>query len=93
MLAAGILAERDWLWRWDNILYDANLPLLSSSTPESIVIVAVDEEELALPLRETLTTGVEPAEKPGYFSLPSLQVKPTTRLTCPAPSSKVTSSR
>lgn len=47
MLAAGILAERDWLWRWDNILYDASLPLLSSSTLESIVIVAVDEESLS----------------------------------------------
>jgi CHASE2 domain-containing sensor protein/signal transduction histidine kinase len=46
-LTSAVLAQRDWLWRWDLILYDASLPLLSSEPAADVVIVGVDEDSLS----------------------------------------------
>jgi len=46
--AAVFLTLTDWLWRWDGMLYDAHLKLLSRPQSEDIVIVAIDEDSLSL---------------------------------------------
>lgn len=54
LVLAGLLAglvilllTQDWLWRWDQVLYDAQLPLLGQPAGDDIVIVAIDEQSLA----------------------------------------------
>ncbi len=42
-----MLVTTDWLWRWDNLIYDATLSLWSQPAPDDIVIVAIDESSLA----------------------------------------------
>ncbi len=49
-LFAGVtltLVQTDWLWRWDNLIYDASLSIWSRPAPEDIVIVAIDEASLS----------------------------------------------
>ncbi len=41
------LVHVDWLWRWDQLLYDVQLRFWSRSPPEDIVIVAIDDASLA----------------------------------------------
>jgi CHASE2 domain-containing sensor protein/signal transduction histidine kinase len=44
---AILLAITDWLWRWDQLIYDAELSIWSRPPADNIVIVAVDEASLA----------------------------------------------
>ena len=37
------LVHGDWLWRWDQLLYDAQLRLWRRSAPDDIIIVAIDD--------------------------------------------------
>ena len=43
---AGVFVYSDTLWRWDNLLYDAQLSLWTRDVPEDIIIVAIDDESL-----------------------------------------------
>jgi CHASE2 domain-containing sensor protein/signal transduction histidine kinase len=43
---AALLVERDWLWRWDYVIYDASLSLQRAPAPDDIVIIAIDEASL-----------------------------------------------
>lgn len=51
-IAAAILAltlllvHYDWLQRWDNLVYDAQLHFLSRPPPDDVVIVAIDDASL-----------------------------------------------
>ncbi len=45
--AAVLLAQKDWLWRWDGVVYDTSLALWSSDAPDDIVIVAIDDASLS----------------------------------------------
>ncbi|MDH3452111.1 MAG: CHASE2 domain-containing protein, partial [Gammaproteobacteria bacterium] len=45
--AAALLVERNWLWRWDYVLYDASLSAQSAPPPDDIVIIAIDEASLS----------------------------------------------
>lgn len=40
------LVHGDWLWRWDQLLYDAQLRLWRRPAPDDVVIVAIDESSL-----------------------------------------------
>lgn len=42
-----VLVTTDWLWRWDQLLYDAQLRYTERPAPDDVVIVAIDEESLA----------------------------------------------
>lgn len=42
-----ILIATDWLWRWDQLLYDAQLRYTERPAPDDVIIVAIDEESLA----------------------------------------------
>lgn len=44
---ALLLSYTNWLWRLDQVLYDAQLRLWSRPAPDDIVIVAIDEASLA----------------------------------------------
>lgn len=44
---AAILAASEWLWRWDQLIYDAALRVWSRPPADNIVIVAIDEASLA----------------------------------------------
>ncbi len=44
---AAVLVQSDWLWRVDQLLYDAQMRLWSRPAPDDIVIVAIDEASLA----------------------------------------------
>ena len=41
------LIHTDWLWRWDQLLYDSQLNLWSRPAPDDIVIVAIDTQSLS----------------------------------------------
>jgi len=41
-----ILVQSNWLWRLDNILYDAQLQIWNRPAPSDIIIIAIDEESL-----------------------------------------------
>lgn len=41
------LIHTDWLWRWDQLLYDSQLKFWSRTAPDDIVIVAIDTPSLA----------------------------------------------
>lgn len=43
---AALTVSYNLLWRWDNLLYDAQLSLWSRKAPENIVIIAIDDESL-----------------------------------------------
>ncbi len=45
LLALALLAS-DWLWRWDQLIYDSQLRLWSRPSADNIVIVAIDEASL-----------------------------------------------
>lgn len=47
VIALFILMATDWLWRWDQLLYDAQLRYTERPAPDDVVIVAIDEESLA----------------------------------------------
>jgi len=50
LLLAGLslsLIHMDWLWRWDQLLYDSQLKFWSRPAPDDIVIVAIDTPSLA----------------------------------------------
>jgi len=44
---AALLLYQGWLWRWDRLLYDAQLQLLAEPASEEIVIIGIDEQSLA----------------------------------------------
>ena len=41
-----LLVSQDWLWRWDRLLYDAQLQLWSRPAPDDVIIIAIDEASL-----------------------------------------------
>ena len=43
---AGLFVHSSILWRWDNLLYDAQLSFWTRTVSEEIVIVAIDDESL-----------------------------------------------
>ncbi len=44
--AAGLFIQNNVLWRWDNLLYDAQLSLRSRTVSNDIIIIAIDDESL-----------------------------------------------
>ena len=48
LLSGLVLAfiAQDWLWRWDLVFYDAAASIASSTVPEDLIIVAIDDESL-----------------------------------------------
>jgi len=46
-LLVGAIATREWLWRADQLLYDAALAVWRRPAPQDIVIVAIDDRSLA----------------------------------------------
>ena len=46
MLAAWLLLDNDTLWRWNNIIYDAQLNFWSRPADDDIIIVAIDDDSL-----------------------------------------------
>lgn len=43
---AGLFVHQSLLWRWDNLLYDAQLSFWNRNVSDEIVIVAIDDESL-----------------------------------------------
>ncbi len=43
---AGLFVYHDVLWRWDNLLYDAQLSFWNRAVSEDIIIIAIDDESL-----------------------------------------------
>lgn len=43
---AAMFVHYDVLWRWDNLLYDAQLSVWSRAVPDDIVIINIDNESL-----------------------------------------------
>ena len=43
---AGLFVHNNILWRWDNLLYDAQLSFWSRSVSDDIIIIAIDDESL-----------------------------------------------
>ncbi len=43
---ALLLLSQDWLWRWDQLLYDAQLQLISGPADDDIIIIGIDEQSL-----------------------------------------------
>ena len=46
MLSAWVLLDNDTLWRWNRIIYDAQLNFWSRPADDDIVIVAIDDDSL-----------------------------------------------
>lgn len=44
---AVLCVQQGWLWRWDQLIYDAQLRFWSRPAPNDILIVAIDEASLA----------------------------------------------
>lgn len=42
-----VLSYGNWLWRWDQAIYDAHFKLWSSPAPEDVIIVGIDADSLA----------------------------------------------
>ncbi|MBT8126125.1 MAG: CHASE2 domain-containing protein [Gammaproteobacteria bacterium] len=45
-LTAVLFVHYDFLWRWDNLLYDAQLSLWQRTVSDDIIIIAIDDESL-----------------------------------------------
>ena len=45
-LTAALFAHNDVLWRWDNLLYDAQLSFWSRTVSDDIIIIDIDDESL-----------------------------------------------
>ncbi len=45
-IAAGLFVHNNLLWRWDNLLYDAQLSFWNRDVSEQIIIVAIDDQSL-----------------------------------------------
>ena len=43
---AGLFVHNDLLWRWDNLLYDAQLTFWTRTISDDIIIIAIDDESL-----------------------------------------------
>ena len=43
---AGLFVQYNLLWRWDNLLYDAQLSFWTRSVSDDIIIIAIDDESL-----------------------------------------------
>jgi CHASE2 domain-containing sensor protein len=43
---AGLFIHNSLLWRWDNLLYDAQLSFWTRTVSDEIIIVAIDDESL-----------------------------------------------
>ena len=43
---AGLFVYNDLLWRWDNLLYDAQLTFWTRTVSDNIIIIAIDNESL-----------------------------------------------
>jgi CHASE2 domain-containing sensor protein/signal transduction histidine kinase len=43
---AGLFVHNNVLWRWDNLLYDAQLSFWSRNVSDDIIIIAIDDESL-----------------------------------------------
>ena len=43
---AGLFVQYNVLWRWDNLLYDAQLSFWSRTVSDDIIIIAIDDESL-----------------------------------------------
>ena len=43
---AGLFVHNDLLWRWDNLLYDAQLTFWTRPVSDNIIIIAIDDESL-----------------------------------------------
>ena len=43
---SGIFVHSSLLWRWDNLLYDAQLSLWTRNVSDEIIIIAIDDESL-----------------------------------------------
>jgi len=43
---SGLFIHNSVLWRWDNLLYDAQLSFLARTVSDEIIIVAIDDESL-----------------------------------------------
>ncbi len=46
LVMALFLVYTDWLWRWDNVIYDWSLKAWARAPADDIIIVAVDEQSL-----------------------------------------------
>ena len=46
LLFTCLISASGWLWRWDQLLYDLQLSLVTTPPSDDIVIVAVDEKSL-----------------------------------------------
>ncbi len=44
--AAGLFVQNNLLWRWDNLLYDAQLSFWTRTVSNDIIIIAIDDESL-----------------------------------------------
>ncbi|HHJ36455.1 MAG TPA: CHASE2 domain-containing protein, partial [Gammaproteobacteria bacterium] len=44
--SAGLFVHYDILWRWDNLLYDAQLSFWTRDVPDDIIIIDIDDESL-----------------------------------------------
>ena len=45
-LVAVLFTHYNLLWRWDNLLYDAQLSLWKRTVSDDIIIIAIDDESL-----------------------------------------------
>lgn len=45
-LLAGLFVQNNTLWRWDNLLYDAQLSFWSRDVSDDTIIIAIDDESL-----------------------------------------------
>ena len=45
-LTAALFVHNDVLWRWDNLLYDAQLSIWSRTVSDDIIIINIDDESL-----------------------------------------------
>ena len=45
-LTAALFVHNDILWRWDNLLYDAQLSFWSRTVSDDIIIIDIDDESL-----------------------------------------------
>jgi len=43
---AGLFVQNNVLWRWDNLLYDAQLSFWTRTVSDDIIIIAIDDESL-----------------------------------------------
>ena len=43
---ASLFVQNNLLWRWDNLLYDAQLSFWTRAVADDIIIVAIDDESL-----------------------------------------------